>query len=103
MKRVVIAFSLLLALIISSYGQKSKIYTEYAGQGDDRIEIIVVSGTPHQMGVELGKHLKDKARESMQKYLNAAQKKNSTLFADIFSDICGYIHRKRGDRISKCK
>lgn len=81
MKKVVIAFSLLLALIISSYGQKSKIYTEYAGQGDDRIEIIVVSGTPHQMGVELGKHLKDKARESMQKYLNAAQKENSTLFS----------------------
>ena len=79
MKTIGIVWSLLFILFINGYGQKSKIYTEYVGQGDDRIEVIVVSGTPHQMGVELGKHLKDKALQTMQKYLNAAQKEDSKL------------------------
>jgi len=74
MKSILVGLSLVLCLFVSGYGQKPKIYSEFAGQGEDRIEIIVVSGTPHQMGVELGRHLKNQARQSMEKYLHSAQK-----------------------------
>ncbi|MDP2334849.1 MAG: C45 family autoproteolytic acyltransferase/hydrolase [Bacteroidota bacterium] len=79
MKIIVLVLSLMMGLFINVSGQNSKIFSEFVGDGDDRIEVIVVSGTPHQMGVELGKHLKDKAKKSMQMYLNAAQKEDSTL------------------------
>jgi len=79
MKSILVGLSLVLGLFVSGYGQKSKIYSEFAGEGEDRIEIIVVSGTPHQMGVELGRHLKNQARQSMEKYLHSAQKEDSVL------------------------
>lgn len=81
MKLNVIALFLLFMLFISGCGQKSKLYSEFVGEGEDQIEVIVVSGTPYEMGYELGKHLKDKARQTMQKYMDAALKEGGKLIS----------------------
>ena len=77
MKRIVIVVSLFLGLFFNGFGQSSKIYSEYVSQGDDRIEIVVVSGTPYEMGFSLGKHLKERAQETIIKMLGAAYKEDS--------------------------
>lgn len=79
MKLHIVALCLLFVLFISGCGQKSKLYSEFVGEGEDKVEVVVVSGTPHEMGYELGKHLKDKARETLQKYMDAAFREDSNL------------------------
>ena len=82
MRNVIIALGLLICFSINGFGQKSKAYSEYAGQGEDRIQVVVVSGSPHQMGVQLGKILKDQAIKTLQLYMSSAQKESSTLFSE---------------------
>ena len=77
MKKLLFAWILSLGMVVSGQGQKSKIQSEYITQGDDRIEVVVVSGTPHEMGFELGKHLKEKALETVKRMLGAAQMEDS--------------------------
>jgi isopenicillin-N N-acyltransferase like protein len=78
MKMKLVSICLLMGSFIYSYGQKSKIYAEFVGKGEDQIEVIVVSGTPHEMGYELGKHLKGQAFETAKLTLDEAAKKDST-------------------------
>jgi len=80
MKKITLALSLLMGLYMIGYGQNSKIHSEYVGEGEDQIEVVVVSGTPHQMGFELGKHLKDNAKETLGKYMNAAKEESKGMF-----------------------
>lgn len=76
-----IRLSLFIALFISSCEEKSRLYSEFVGQGEDQIEVVVVKGTPYEMGYQLGQHLKDKAQATLQNYLNKAFNTDSTLLS----------------------
>lgn len=67
-----------MGLIVCGYGHPSKIFTEFVGEGEDKIEVVVVSGTPFEMGFALGKQLKENATETIEKYMNEARKEKVT-------------------------
>lgn len=71
--------SLLIGFFLSGCKTKPQLHSEFVGESDDKIEVIVVNGTPREMGYELGKHLEDKAQETLQNYMNTAYKEDSNL------------------------
>ncbi len=80
MKTTLIPMLFLFVYFLSGCSHQPAIYSEIVGDGEDQIEIVVVEGTPYEMGFLLGKHLKDRARETLSLYLKAAFKEGGTLF-----------------------
>jgi isopenicillin-N N-acyltransferase like protein len=81
MKIKLLFFTILIVITtqLSCQERHHGIFSEIVGEGDDQIEVVVVSGTPHEMGYSLGKHLKVQALQCLQQYLDAAFKANSVL------------------------
>ena len=59
--------------------KQSKIYSEIIQEGNSKIEVVVVKGTPYEMGFSLGKHFKTQAKQTLQSYLNTAFKEEKSL------------------------
>jgi len=76
----------LLLLLLFAFGlfncqspKQSKIYSEIIQEGNSKIEVVVVKGTPYEMGFSLGKHFKTQAKQTLQSYLNTAFKEEKSL------------------------
>jgi len=57
-------------------------YLTSIGSGDDEIQIVVVHGTPYEMGYAMGRLLKDDIRACMSKFLSVVQKNEPDRFSD---------------------
>ncbi|MFZ1291624.1 MAG: C45 family peptidase [Melioribacteraceae bacterium] len=66
-------FSLFIGLnfCISAENSEAKVFT--IGSGDDEIKVVVVSGTPYEMGFQLGKALKEDVKNCMSDFLKYAE------------------------------
>ena len=55
MKTTLIPVLFLFVYFLSGCSHQPAIYSEIVGDGEDQIEIVVVEGTPYEMGFLLGK------------------------------------------------
>ena len=79
MKKIKLSFAIVfIALLsISCTSRKHKLTearVSTIGTGDDKITVVVVSGTPYEMGYQLGKALKDEVKTCMTGFVEYAQK-----------------------------
>jgi hypothetical protein len=59
---------------------QGKIFT--TGQGADEIKVVVVKGTPYEMGYQLGSLMKDDIKSSLTYFLGAVQHEAPQLYSD---------------------
>ena len=69
------------------------------GSGDDVIKVVVVSGTPYEMGYQLGKALKDDIRNCMTGFLKFGaigdpERFNPKVLDDAWTSVEPYIHTR---------
>lgn len=83
--RRTLRFVFLLA-VLSGAGAWAAGYRTTVGEGADAIPVVVVSGTPHEMGVALGTLMKDEISAFMPRYLEAIQKRGSEQVSDAALD-----------------
>ncbi|TFH01283.1 MAG: hypothetical protein E4H13_05325 [Calditrichales bacterium] len=61
----------ILALLLAACQPKEQAgYRTVVGEGKDQITVVVVKGTPYEMGQQLGRLLKDEIPKSLSQYLN---------------------------------
>jgi len=84
-------YNLLLLLVVFGLfncqtSEKSKFYSEIIHEGNSKIEVIVVKGTPYEMGFLLGEHFKKQAKQTLQSYLNTAFKEEKSLTLNYLTE-----------------
>jgi hypothetical protein len=57
-------------------------YITSVGTGDDKIPVVVVRGTPYEMGRKLGELVKDDARELLHNFMTLVQASDAKRFSD---------------------
>lgn len=57
-------------------------YVATVGEGTEEIKIVVVSGTPFEMGLEQGKLLKDDIKENLNNFISYTQKEVSGKYSE---------------------
>ena len=78
--------SLLFIACNSTNEMDKKAKLSSVGSGDDKITVVVVSGTPYEMGYQLGEVLKDDIKACMTQYLAFAEKGDPERFNDKVLD-----------------
>ena len=74
-------FMLLVACTTNTQeGSKEKGYITKVGEGTEEIKILVVSGTPYEMGLEQGKLLKDEIQENLDNFLSFTQQEANSIY-----------------------
>ena len=71
MKRVLM--SILVIVALAGNGAWAVGYRSWVGEEPDRIPVVVVAGTPHDMGVALGTLMKKEISAFTPKYMEAVQ------------------------------
>ena len=57
-------------------------YLTSVGKGEDKIPVVVVRGTPYEMGRAQGKLIKDDARALIKTFLDFVQAKDQARYSD---------------------
>ena len=105
-KAIVITVSIL--LFVASCSKRPtgpvKAYRTTVGSGNDKIALVVVSGTPYEMGHTFGKLMKQEVNECITGFLNWAQMADPGGFSDEILDeawtrISPYTHQRIKDEL----
>ena len=86
MKKWFVFGTLVLAVALMSCGQSQKSYRTTVGQGQDQITLLVLQGTPYEMGQAYGKLMKKEVTACLTTFLGTAQKAEPNRFSDAILD-----------------
>ncbi len=75
-----------LMLVFIACGQSSKSYRTTVGEGADQITLVVLQGTPYQMGKDYGRFMKKEVNACLTQFLGAAQKAEPQRFSNAVLD-----------------
>jgi hypothetical protein len=73
MKKTLTTIAILLALVSTPWAAPAESYRASVGSGSDEIPLVVVSGTPYEMGKALGTLMKSEIETCMTRYLAIVQ------------------------------
>lgn len=79
-----VLFGLLIVLL--SCGNSQNSFRTIVGQGEDQISVVVVQGTPYEMGRAYGRIMKNEIHACMSAFLNTGQKALPERFSDANLD-----------------
>ena len=82
------SFVIVFALVLTSCngGKKFSGYLTTAGSGTDQFKVVVVKGTPYEMGYQEGTLLKDEIKTCLSTFLTAAQHEAPEAFSNAALD-----------------
>jgi len=100
----VLIISLIVFLLLACEKQMES-YLTTIGSGDDEIQIVVVHGTPFEMGYAMGKLLKEKIHACIPTYLKSVQNNDPDRFGDknldeAWESISPYIQKRFKDELN---
>ena len=84
MKRA--ALMMLMVVVFAASGAWAAGYRTSVGEGADTIPLVVVAGTPHEMGLALGSLMKNEISAFTPSYMEAIQKRGGERYTDAALD-----------------
>ncbi|MBI4559195.1 MAG: hypothetical protein HY706_16545 [Candidatus Hydrogenedentes bacterium] len=82
MRRSAVFFTSGIALLFLSWPALAAGYRTMTGSGSDEVPVLVVTGTPYEMGYALGQLMKDEVRGLLGTYLQIAQTGDAKRFSN---------------------
>lgn len=86
MKRLCGLVAVSACLVLSACSTTSVSYRTSIGNGADEIPVVVVSGTPYEMGYAFGRLMKDETKQCMKAWLTAARRADPKNCSDAALD-----------------
>ncbi len=78
--------ALILSVALMSCGQSQKSFRTTVGQGQDQMTLLVLKGTPYEMGKAYGKLMKKEVTACLTTFLGTAQKAEPSHFSNAVLD-----------------